>query len=300
MNQPHCPPPGIYNDVPFSEYLSWDAISNSSLQAALKSMRHYKHQQPIDESPAMKLGTLCHAGKFEPLLIAQRYVVMPAFEKDIRKSDGSFYDKPKSTAAYRELVEEFQQTNATKIIVTQDEYDAMLGVVSALAAHERACQYLSVDGSTAVEVAIVWVDPETGLTCKGRVDCLQTSTCIASDLKTSRYVQSFDRVIYNRSYHRQGAFYCDGLEVLTGEEHSFTITAVEEARPFGVRAAPLSADAIEAGRDEYKRLLQQIAESRKTNQWPGYSDPDEWRLPAYAAKTDDDVALVIGGETVRM
>ena len=298
-----APKPGIYPDVPFAEYLEWDAISNSSLHAATESMLHYYHQRPVDETPAMRLGTLCHLGRFEPLLIAQTYLVMPRFEDQVRKPNGDPYDNPKASKAYKELVADFEATaaNAGKLVVTQSQYDAMLGMVSALSKHERASEYLAVRTGTQLEVAIVWRDADTGLLCKGRCDCLQNLTRVVGDLKTSADVANFEKVIFNRGYHRQMAFYTDGLAELTGEEYSATITAVENSHPFGVRAAPLCDDAIDAGRDEYRALLAQIAECRETKVWPGYTSPDEWKLPAWAAKAgDDDLELVIGGQTVRI
>ena len=294
-----APQPGIYPDVPFDTYLSWDAISNSSLHAARKSMMHYKKQLPVDETPAMKLGTLCHAGRFEPLMIAQRYVVMPAFELTIRKKDGSEYDKPRSTAAYREMVDDFVKSNSEKTVVTQGEYDAMCLMVKSLSEHERANSYLAIGPKTMVECAIVWVDEDSGLTCKGRVDAYQAHQCLCGDLKTSKDVDNFENQIANRSYHRQGAFYCDGLESLTGDKHSFAIVAVENFQPYGVRASTLSEDAIEIGRDEYKELLLKIAGCRKSGVWPGYRDPDEWRLPSWVMnRSEESVELVIGGKSV--
>ena len=295
-----APKPGIYPDVPFETYLSWDAISNSSLHAAKRSMLHYRRQRPTEETSSMKLGTLCHAGKFEPIEIPKRYVVMPPFEETIRKKDGSEYDKPKATAAYREMVDDFVKTNSDKTVVTRYEYDAMCLMVQALAEHERANEFLGVDAHTKTECAIVWVDRETGLTCKGRVDALQTRRCLAGDLKTSADVDNFEKQIAYRSYHRQGAFYCDGLEQLTGDPHDFAIVAVENTMPYGVRAARLSDDAIEAGRDEYKSLLRQIAECRAADIWPGYTDPDEWKLPAWAQRSDESVELIIGGQSVSL
>ncbi len=60
------PEPGLYENILFDEYLTWDCVSNSSLHAAERSMLHYKEQQPIEETPAMRLGTFCHVGRLEP------------------------------------------------------------------------------------------------------------------------------------------------------------------------------------------------------------------------------------------
>lgn len=296
-----APAPGIYPDVPFDEYLSWDAISNSSLHAATRSLLHYHEQEPVEETPFMKLGSLCHAGKFEPLTISQKYVVMPRFEDQVRKPNGEPYDSPKASKAYKELVAEFTAVNKDKIVVTQSQFDAMLGVVRALSEHDRASKYLAGRDGTKFEVAIVWRDPESGLLCKGRMDAVQRDIQMIGDLKTTSDLRDFEKAIWNRRYHRQAAFYIDGLKVLIDETFGFSLTAVESSRPHGVRSAPLSEGAIEAGRDEYQDLLIKIAKARETKIWPGYDSPDEWRLPAWADKSDDDdVELVIGGQKVRL
>ncbi|WP_397570616.1 PD-(D/E)XK nuclease-like domain-containing protein [Schlesneria sp. T3-172] len=283
-----CPKPGIYCDIPFDEYLSWAAISNSSLHAAAKSMAHYNAQQPVEETPPMRLGTLCHAGKFEPLLISQQYAVVPEskFAAEVRKPDGSMYDSPRGSKAYKELVADFKEKHAGKIFVSDTEFNTMLGVVRALSLHERASEYLAVRTETQNEVAIVWIDEETGLLCKGRVDCLQRDRRLVGDLKTTADASQFHNVIARRGYHRQGAFYLDGLEQLTGVEHTFTITAVETSSPYDVQAAPLSAEAINIGRTQYRTLLRQIAECREANVWPGSESPEEWQLPAWALGPD--------------
>jgi hypothetical protein len=295
-----APKPGIYPNVPFEDYLEWDAVSNSSMHAAKRSMLHYYEQQPINETPAMRLGTLCHAGKFEPLMIAQRYVVMPAFENQVRKPNGDLFDSPKLSKAYKELVYDFRQANSDKIPVEQSEFDRMLGVVAALSRHGRASEYLAVRETTQVEVAIVWRDADTGLLCKGRMDCIQHDCDTVSDLKTAVDVEHFEKIILNRSYHRQGAFYVDGLAELTGEVFDFALAAIEPSRPHGIRAAKLCDDTLRSGRTEYKRILQSIAECRESKSWPGYESPEFWKLPAWAADADDEIELVIGGQKVRI
>jgi hypothetical protein len=61
----------------------------------------------------------------------------------------------------------------------------------------------------------------------------------------------------------------------------------------------MSEDAIDQGRSEYRKLLQQIADAKESEEWPGYEPPDEWNLPAWAMD-DEGVELVISGQKVRM
>jgi hypothetical protein len=65
-----------------------ELVSNSSLGAATRSMQHYRHQQPIEDSPCLRFGRACHTAKFEPLLLLEEYVVMPAFELQVTNKPG--------------------------------------------------------------------------------------------------------------------------------------------------------------------------------------------------------------------
>ncbi len=290
------PMPGIYFDVPFLDYLAWDAVSNSALHAAARSMAHYRCRKPVEETPAMRLGSLVHAGRLEPLRIAERYVVMPLFELDVLTSSGEIPANPKATKAYRDKVAQFVAANKDKTVVTQAQYDAMRAMVGELAAHPRAAALLE-DGD--YEVSILWRDVDSGLLCKGRIDCWQERQSVVVDIKTTADAGRFERQILDRAYHRQLAMYADGLAELTDHDHGGALVAVESGEPYSVRAALMSEAAMEAGHAEYKRLLKQIAEAVEAKHWPGYESPEEWTIPVWA-QDQDEVELVIGGEKVKL
>jgi exodeoxyribonuclease VIII len=292
------PAPGLYEHVSFEEYLTWDCISNSRLHAAEKSLLHYKEQQPIEETASMRLGTFCHVGRLEPSAVYRRYVVMPDLTAGLLNDEGKPYDSPKATKAYKKRVAEFQERNADKLIIPQAEFDEMVGIVAALDRDERAHQWFTAQGP--VELSIVWDDPETGLRCKGRLDKLANGLQLIVDLKTSRDCQRFPAQIAERHYHRQGAMYVDGLEVLTGEINQFGLVAVENNPPYGVMAAPLSKADLEQGRDEYRRYLRQIAKARESGIWPAYSSPPQWSLPAWAKRDPEALTLTIQGKQVTL
>jgi hypothetical protein len=277
MNMSTTPGPGIYENVPFAEYLDWDAVNSSSLLRAEKSMHHFRHGGYGEETDAMRLGTLLHCGKFEPLELMQRYVVMPAFELQIRKPNGAQYENPRSTSAYRDAVKEFKRENAGKTVVLPQELEKLKGVVAALSGHSRARQYL--EGAGPTEVCLVWTDPGSGVLCKARLDKLNYTSRVIADFKSSTDISGFEWNIKKWRYKRQAAFYSDGFEVLSGVRLPFTLTAAETVEPYMVRAAPLSERSLKQGRASYQILLAQIAECRASGSWPGYTDPDEWDLP---------------------
>lgn len=278
------PKPGIYEDVPFGEYLAWNAVSNSSLMRAERSLYHFHTQRGSDETtPAMRLGSLIHCGKLEPLELMKRYVVMPPFEKSVRRPNGGEYQNPKGSAAYKAEVAEFERQNAGREIVLQAEFDRLIGAVQALSANTKAKQFLEGTGPT--EVSFLWRDPATGVLCKGRVDKLNFEAGVIADLKTTDNAADFEWTIKKRRYHRQGALYVDGIAELTGVRMGFALVVAETAAPFLVRASRMSERTLLAGRLNYQYFLQQIAECQESGVWPGYSDPDEWDLPEGSGET---------------
>lgn len=280
----NTPQPGIYENVPFNEYIAWEAVSNSALMRAERSMHHYRTQRfGNEETPAMRLGSLIHCGKLEPLALMERYVVMPPFERTVRRPDGGEFQNPKASAAYKAEVAEFERQNSGREIVLQSEFDRLIGAVQALSSNAQAKRYLEGDGPT--EVSFLWQDPLTGVLCKGRSDKLNFPERVIADLKTTVNASDFEWTIKKRRYHRQAALYVDGLAVLTGVQMGFALVVAETESPFLVRASRMSERTLRAGRLNYQFFLQQIAECQQSGVWPGYSDPAEWDLPEGSGET---------------
>jgi len=299
MTMTFTPEPGIYPGIPAEEYFSWPAVSNSDLTFAARSMAHYRYAPPLVQTPAMRFGSIVHAGFLEPETFERRYCAMPAFEDTIRKPDGSEYANPKATNAYKAEVEAWRDAHPDVEVVTSDEMRDAKALIASLEAHTCACAYLRGDGPA--EVSLVWDDPGTGIRCKARVDKINESACLLADLKTTVDAADFERSLAKYRYHRQAAFYREGYMALTGTVWPFAIVAVEKDVPYGVRAAVVAEEAIDVGQREYQRLLEQIAECRRTGVWPGYEDPPAWTLPGWyvaSAGCDDEPQLTFNGEPI--
>lgn len=299
--------PGIYQaaDVPFETYLSWNAISNSSLGAAVReisplviSMCHYKHQEPKEETQAMRFGKWAHAAKFEFLKAIEDYDIKPDFTKykvaddgsliedPCKNSDGKTVSKvPKNTDDYRNRVAKYEALpdKVGKIFIEAEEAENLSGLLYALDRHKLASHYFRNEGAaTDREVSIVWIDKPTGLKCKARIDCVQHSDRMTIDLKTVAELGAFEKAIANWCYHRQGAWYADGFKALTGETYTAAIVAGEKRKHAGVIAAPLSFSAMAAGRSQYRLILDKIAACIESKVWPAQDSPEEFELPAWA------------------
>ncbi len=304
MTQVTTPAPGIYQDVPFEDYVQWQAVNQSSLSIAMRSWAHYRWWDGPTATADMTFGNLVHCGKLEPAALAARYAVRPRFEDDIRKPDGTEYSNVKATKAYKDAVETWRATIGDREECTQDELDRMIGMASALTSNDLAREWLNGPGRT--EVSLVWQDPDTGILCKGRIDKVRKTKalCLIADLKTSRDALEFERSIAKYGYHRQAAFYIDGFAALSQLDPSdvqYGVVVVEKESPYGVRSALMSQNAISIGRAEYKQLLIELAECRRTDLWPGYRAPEFWDLPAWyapAAVVDEELGLTVRGEMI--
>lgn len=283
--------PGIYHDIPFDEYLSWDAISNSRLGYATRSPLHFRDAEFGEPTKAMRLGTLCHNGYLEPLELAKRIVVMPKFANDKNNVTAKGIRSYSSATTYVESMErKFREANRDKEFVTESDFADMLGVVKSLDCNNVSRALLA---KGMAEVSMLWVDGETGLTCKGRIDWLSALGAIV-DLKTCRDCLRFESSIADLGYHRQMAFYRRGILALSDRRASVWIIVVEPKKPWGNMVAPLSDAALSIGESECSRLLNLIAECKTNDSWPGYSNPIEWNLPAWHGRISDDELVEVG------
>lgn len=286
------PEPGIYYDVAFETYLDWDAISASRLKLAARSMAHYHAGFQGQETKAMRLGTLCHTGKLEPLAIAERYAVMPAYEEDEEnKTAKGIRTRSKSTLYYKQQAGNFQAANRDKIIVEQSEFEMMRGVVASLSSNPLAVRALS--GTT--EVSMVWQDKETGLLCKCRHDAINDANQTIGDLKTTADCMWFHRDVQRYQYHLQMAHYRLGVQTLCGESYEPWLVPVEKTAPYGNMAAPVDPQALRIGERLRADRMREIAECIQSNHWPGYDSPESWTVQDESTKP---VEVTIGGKTV--
>lgn len=266
---------GIYRDVSFETYLGWEAVSASKLKLAARSMAHYHAYQPQPSTPEQEFGALVHSALLEPRRMSDRYVVLPPFEEDIRRPDGTEYANVKATVEYKRRAAEFREKHTYQIVITVDQCRMMREMAAALEANQIAMDYL-VGGHP--EVSLLWEDPATGQRCKGRLDKWRPDLGAVVELKTTRDALSFDKHVGWYSYHRQAAFYWDGLAALGRAPSEYILIAMEKDPPYGCRCGPLEPASLDQGRAEYQDLLRRIADCEASGQWPGYENPQQWRL----------------------
>ena len=294
------PEPGLYEDVPFKDYLPWPAASNSGLGILVnKSPAHYKRDRDKEDegpgTPAKILGKATHAVVLEPGIFGEQYraASMCGFKTgkdDPCKSQGKFLLKDGRSACGTHVKQVDESEVLEDIIVIKPEdVEIVNGCSNAVWEHPAASELLRSRGPT--EVSIVWQDDLTGAWCKGRIDKLSEEHATIVDYKTTLDASKlvFERSIWNFGYHRQGAFYLRGMQALGVAIEHYAIIAQEKSEPYAVAVYRLSVGPLSMGDEYIDAVLPIYAKCVKTDEWPGYPDEaQEIHLPPWAWKRGDD------------
>ena len=266
-----APPPGVYPDIPFIEYLAWEAASSSRLSLLQRSAAHLRAslESQGEDTKSLRIGRAAHAAVLEPEVFRRDYACLP-------EGDG----RTKVVKEARELIEA-----EGRVGLSVADYGAAMQIRLSVVAHRSAGPLIEGEGRS--ELSLVWIDPVTGVTCKARHD--RHSPVIAGgaviDLKTTRDASpaSFARSIFNYGYHRQGALYLNGAQTHGLPCEHYVIIAVENTEPHACAVYRLDEAAIVAGQQEVDALLYRYARCIETNEWPGYpSEVQDIALPEWA------------------
>lgn len=266
-----APRPGVYHNIPFEQYRAWDAMSQSALKHFERSPAHYAASllAPDQDTVALRLGRAIHSAVFEPDDFARRYT---PFDEDRRSAAAK--------ARWQGILD------AGGAPIKSAEYATTTQIRDVLRAHPTAGAYLFGEGG-ANELSIVWLDEESGVTCKARLDRISPLVdggCIL-DLKSTEDAseEAFAKAVFNFRYYRQGAFYRRGCAAHEIDAAHYGIVAVEKEPPFGVRVFRLSEADLLTGDAEISALLARYAQCRAADDFPAYpTGVVDLRLPEWA------------------
>lgn len=271
--------PGVYPGTTRQDYEAIQAINYSTLKWFRKSPAHAKRQidKPAAPTEEMVLGTAFHTAVLEPDRFDERYAVAPKVDR--RTKDG------------KETWKTFQESNVGKTLINEFDYEVLLAMTRRLSSHPEAKAMLTAKGHN--EVAVVWIDQDTGLLCKALMDRITTTNIgtVVLDLKTTTDAspKGFARDIAKHHYHAQAAWYLNGLYSLANASRTFVFAAIEKEAPYGCGVYRLDPDSLQQGRQLCRLWLDQYARCKETNNWPCYSDDLEViTLPRWAFTENND------------
>lgn len=236
------------------------AISKSGLDLIHKSPAHFRwaKDNPRDETPAMRKGSLVHCLVLEPHVFGNEYALLPP---TIKLRRGKEYEK-------------FLADVGDRVVLTAAEHEEADRIATAVRANPAALKII--ENATAIEQSVFAEDFATGVKVKCRPDIRANSHIY--DLKTTRNAnaRSFAYSVRSFRYHVQAAFYMDVCQAAGIEVEHFGFIAVDtEAMPYQCTVFHrLSAESIEQGRAEYREDLELYRQCLERDEWPGY--PNEY------------------------
>lgn len=262
--------PTIRHDLTNAEYHASPAISKSGLDLIRKApaLYAYRRDNPQEQTPAMRLGSLTHTVVLEPEVFAHSVIAHP---------EGI----DRRTAAGKADWAAFEIQAEGREIITNEEGAKLAAIRDAVRSHPAAAKALA--GSPTIEQSIFW--DADGISCRCRPDAV-TEKGVIVDLKTTRDAspEGFAKSILAYRYHVQAAFYSDGYRAAFGEApRGFVFIAVETESPYLVAVYVASMTMTSRGRFDYREDLDTFRRCQETGTWPGYSDaPLTIDLPKWA------------------
>lgn len=172
-----------------------------------------------------------------------------------------------------ELLDAWRDNPEGKVLVTRQQLSTALNIQKALLAHPTAGMLLT-HPSRAVEVSYFGFDEETGLEVRVRPDLEidLDGVRIGADLKTismwnvkqESLRAKLHREIIERDYHLSAAMYCETAAL----DQFFWIFVNKDENYHWIAILEASADLLELGMLEYRKMMRAIANGFDTGEWP--------------------------------
>lgn len=263
---------GEWNVDDATYFADREAVSNSTLNI-FREWRPTYHgvyvlgtMERKKTTAAMILGSAVHCLALERKSFNDRFAVAPECDK--------------RTTVGKERWGAFVAESAGKTVLPSDgEYGFHKAAAMAEALRgNREFRYL-LDKALTVEQPYRWRwglgDGDTVL-CRGKPDIV-TTTGVIVDIKTTSDVttDSWVRDAWKYGYHRQAAFYRNGLFAIDGEFRQFAHVAVGSYEPYPVVVYCLDEQSIDLGSDEVQADLTALRDCRISGDW---RDPAEKRI----------------------
>ena len=261
--------PGVYDTYTNAEYHAADGISKSDLDLIHRSPAHYKAARHED-TPALRFGSAFHCAVLEHDRFNEMYTII---EGDRR------------TKVVKDSIKEAEA--AGKIILTHDDFDALMGMAQAVFKNP-ICAALLRDSLKEHSV----FSELDGVRVKCRPDGWNVEKGVLFDLKSTEDAspEGFARTVAKYRDHVQDALYRHVIASATNcdaDDLSFIFIAVEKKPPFAVALYQLDELAALQGWVDAREDLRTYRYAETTGKWNGYSPRIETlSLPRWAVSSE--------------
>lgn len=276
------------------QYHASEGISRSKLWTYKQLPRKFWYQYQSGEYEGQKntkaffLGSLVHTMVLEPHLFDEEYCTKPSLWKmppEVRLKDVGKEQFEQVKAARKEvkdkndiILADFEANMANKAVVSEEDLLLAHGMRNAVMDNQTAVDVMA---GAKFEKSIYWRHEPTGLICKARPDIWNGR--IVADLKTTldAGLRGFQLAAYKDGYFLQAAMMYEALKSIGEPFHNFVYICVEKTAPHSVALYMLDDEALQFGLDQFNSLMERLAKSYETNQWPDYGI-QKLTIPRYA------------------
>lgn len=167
--------------------------------------------------------------------------------------------------------------------ILRHEYDQLRAMAAALRVHPWASSLFRPDAGES-EVSLFWVDGESGVDLRARLDRLPHPTgrrLIVPDYKSCASAEPghVSKALYSFGYACQADFYLSGLAALNlaPDDAAFVFVFQEKTPPYLVNVVEPDEDALAWAHRRNRKAINIFRRCLDTGRWRGYSD-DVMRL----------------------
>ena len=284
MSEP--PAPGLYHDVDFPTYRSWNAVNSGVLRWGTVTPKHLRcaldGRMETADTPDLKLGRAAHLwvlegdAAFHSVFKVAGKCCAATGKGDVCGNSGKFIDQENYWYCGVH-VRKSEGAVEPEEIITAEEFSRIQAMRDALKAHPVNF-HLARPGFS--EVSAVWeVD---GVTYKGRLDrYAPENDGLPATIIDFKKVQvgkgsrrDCEKAIADRRYHLQLGLYAEAVRIIEGvDEVECVWVFQEDSPPFDVNVIPADQQTLLIAEQELASLRRQLklVRERPEQAW-GYCD----------------------------
>jgi len=258
-------------------------ISNSLLKKAAVSLERFKYEwdtidKEQEQTAAMVFGNVYHTLTLEPQEFTKRYFINPY---DGRTKEGK---------------EAKAQAEALKLqTISIDQRDTALAMVKALTSSDYVApdlvakmKFIFSITDLEIEKEICWIDPETGLECKAKLDAYSKTHNLVIDLKSIEKLEDYkiDSNFGQYRYDIASAQYSEAIKQERGDDlfPTFLFITQEKQEPYLFRLFSPTPEMLSQGLSKRKELMQKLKEAFETGEFYSHKEIEQINMPAWSNK----------------
>lgn len=246
-------------------------IGSTLLKAADSSMKKYLYEEENLSKGERKIH-FDFGNAFELAFLDQDEFNKKVAIMDLKQMP--FPDKDFRTKANKEWRDCFISENEDKYIVQKEGDSSIASIYNMIDSCKNNKVINILMSNMDYQKSIFWTDKETGLCLKARPDTILQEKKTIVDVKTCEDAspRKVENAVNNFKYHLQAIQQIEGVEssgIIDKVENYFWLF-VEKNAPYHVEVYEFHPEDRKSVKLKYRALLNKIAESKSTGEYPGY------------------------------